>query len=907
MRRPLFVFLLCLSAGVGFAGTNLVRNPGLDVDANRDGVPDAWRAAGDQKLVTQSLTLDAGRSGRCGKLACTAFAPGNPAAHAMVCQMDVPVRRGANYRVSFWAKGSGIRDEVVSVALSDTRSWQNCGLNDAFTPAPDWERHEFLFAATRDCPTGSRFQLWFKSTGTLWLDDVVFEEAEGELRRPGHLIPSKGRKNLIPNASFEAGETGWGSECLDAAASWRTPMNRLFGRRDTHQASHGYASLRIDLPSAEQPVAYFDYFDLTHMPVWAPLAANIGYLEVEPGKAHTFSAYMRAEQTGVPARLMVQEFEGGRQQKLVRLTTDWGRYALTFTPRKSACYVLAGPDLRKTDDSPTPPEKAIVWLDALQLERGTKPTVFTPRADSEFSLSISVEMPPDHPAAPLGGVGLEGNVYPWGSQMCVSHLFTKYAPEPRLELSLTDFLDRKVWSKTYDREIPTESRLPLGLCGAYTLHAAVTVNGKTDVYTLRFALVPELTGKDSRFGMNHAYPWPDLLRLNRLAGLTWVRDWSLKWHQVEPTKGAFDFSATDLQIDRVLERGLNVLALAPFPSSVWASTATPEPKAKAKSYPERRAIIAMAPQKMADFENYARRTVAHYKGRITWWQVFNEPLYTHYSLPRRHGYTGADLATYTIAFARAARAANPDCKILGGIGAISEGQIMEDFRQFFAAGGLAAIDAVDIHHYPRTRPPEFIEPLLEKMNALMDQHGGCKPMWLTEYGYYADDAPWAVPMPHQGFNRPLRSEALQCAYIVRWTALCVANGVEKIFYHAGTCDAVNRDSLQGIFYEFGPAPHKVYAAQAVLAHLFPPTSRFVHKLDRGDGTRAYLFQDGKRLVCVVWSHGGARRPLRLADDGLVLWDIMGKPLEARTFTPSEMPVYVIGNGVSVERFVAGLR
>jgi len=232
---------------------------------------------------------------------------------------------------------------------------------------------------------------------------------------------------------------------------------------------------------------------------------------------------------------------------------------------------------------------------------------------------------------------------------------------------------------------------------------------------------------------------------------------------------------------------------------------------------------------------------------------------------------------------------------------------MEHFRDFFAAGGLAAVDAVDIHHYPRTRPPEFIEPLLEKLNALMDEHGGRKPMWLTEYGYYADDEPWAVPMPHEGFNRPLRSEALQCAYVVRWTTLCLANGVEKFFYHAGTCDSVNRDSLQGIFYEFGPEPHAVYAAQANLARRFTPVCRFVKKLDRGEGVRAYLFHDGQGLFCVVWARGGKARKLRLTDDALRLTDLMGKTQKTREFTPGEMPVYVIGYGLSVEQFEKGLR
>ncbi len=393
---------------------NLARNPGFEVDADGQGAPDEWRMSGDSRLVEQSLALDAGRDGsRCARLACTRYQAGNPAAHAMICQMDIPVRRGAGYRVSFWAKGEGIADQVVSVGLSDTAVWADCGLQDSFVPTPQWTRYDFVFRASRDCAKGSRFQIWFHSTGTLWLDDVAFEEAGDQLYRPGEIMPAAGRRNLVPNASFECGSDGWGSAEWDRTAHWGGPMNQLFGQLDSQQAYDGQACLRIELNPDNQPVSFFDYYELHRSPVRAPLAGNQGFLPVEPQQAYTLSAYLRAAEDDTPALLAVRQFAGGTQQKQVRVGRDWQRFALTFKPTSRWCYVLAGPDLRPAPDRPAPPARATVWLDAIQLERAEAP--------GEFQTAQPIEI----------GVSTDkvGNVFDWDEPLRVRLTISGTEPE----------------------------------------------------------------------------------------------------------------------------------------------------------------------------------------------------------------------------------------------------------------------------------------------------------------------------------------------------------------------------------------------------------------------------------------------------------------------------------------------
>jgi len=624
---------------------------------------------------------------------------------------------------------------------------------------------------------------------------------------------------------------------------------------------------------------------------------------------------------------------------------------MQFRPRSPWCFVLAGPDLRATSDRPHPRQRATLWIDAFQLEAADTATDFSPRSPLELGIStdqvgnvfdwnepqriqLSVHVRDNGetgfeqsktgtPARLLGETSTVTDVSDRrlnDGQECPSCLVCGPAScqdspagldQVRVEMRISDLFDRDVWNGTTVPDASGSATVEIPACdqlrGYLRVHATAKCGDLVCQRSMAMAAIPVHHADDSRFGVNHAYPWPHLLDLCRRAGLVWVRDWSAKWQDIEPEPGRFSFDEVDYQIDRPRKHDLQVLGLVPFPSSRWSSSA-PEGVGATDRYPDNRRRVAYAPRDVAPFENFVARIVEHYRGRIAWWQVFNEPLFTDYSLPRDAGYDGQDYARWTIAFAQAARRASPDTKILAGIGYLNDGQILDDFRQFFEAGGLAAIDAVDIHHYPRIRPPEFIEEPLAKLGALMETCGGRKPIWLTEYGYYADDESWSTPMPHSGFDQPLPSELVQCEYAVRWAAILFAGGADKIFYHAGTCDGLNRDSLQGIFFEYGGTPHKIYAVQAVMSHLLTARSQFVKRLHFDPATRAYLFRDEARLVCVLWSTAAEQgRSIQLSDDRIQLLDLAGRTQQGRTVVTSETPVYLVAEGLTSEQFAAAVQ
>jgi hypothetical protein len=60
-------------------------------------------------------------------------------------------------------------------------------------------------------------------------------------------------------------------------------------------------------------------------------------------------------------------------------------------------------------------------------------------------------------------------------------------------------------------------------------------------------------------------------------------------------------------------------------------------------------------------------------------------------------------------------------------------------------------------------------------------------------------------------------------------------------------------------------------------------------------------------VAVVWAAAGDNpKPLQLGNLKMQVWDLVGRPQAARTFTSSETPVYIVGKGLSGDEFEKAL-
>jgi hypothetical protein len=544
----------------------------------------------------------------------------------------------------------------------------------------------------------------------------------------------------------------------------------------------------------------------------------------------------------------------------------------------------------------------------VQLEAGESATAFAPRRTVEVGLV---------PSAPAG-------LFVAGEENALAVRLVNHGAEPArctLALDVTDFVDAPSdWpglAVTVEPRTVFERRLhlPPAWRGFYRLEAHLEGGGPPETRSLRLAVVPKRREDDGVLGINHAFATADLVRQAMRGGVTWFRDWSLKWQHIEPARGTFRWERADAQVERVTDLGAHLVCLLPpFPSADWISEAPATlPKG---GYPASRLPSAWAPKDPAELARFIGQAARRYDGRVDVWEFLNEPIYTDYALPgdsgNRYGgpnYTPADYVRLLGPAAKAMREADPGCRVVGGIGSGP----LRLTREILDAGILEHVDILNLHMYPGSRLPEGYAPEMADLAAMMDRAGRRVPVWVTEFAYYGvDDLPRRPFAPARGSwaeERLLESER-QCADLtVRFVAIMLARGAEKVFIHSGASGTPHRTGFECPLFAWGGAPRKVLAALAHLADLVGPRPEFAGERRFGPDGWALAFRTPRHAVVMAWSTQ-EETGIRLAvppTPGLAAFDAVGRPAEAGPIPLGPSPVYLVGPAGKAKAVLDSLR
>ncbi|NOZ20696.1 MAG: hypothetical protein GXP25_06360 [Planctomycetes bacterium] len=870
--------LLCAAVVLGTSiramadGPNMLKNADFaELDGN--GKPAHWTVSFQGKGVKGLASVTEGPDGkRALKIECTEFPRGNGHAWVIFKQRGtVKTKKRQRLYVSFWLKQERLKGGVVNLNLMRVKPWGTlCKVSLPVTR--EWSKAELLLTPHEACDD-ALFEIFFTETGTLYLSDIhIAETTKDPLEvNPIRLKMVRERqlpqeKNVLWNGSFEAGIDGWGTEGFD--------YNVV--KIDRAEAQHGTCSARIDFDKNSVPIGYPDYSKARKVVFTKVLCASKGWTRFEKGRPYTLSAYLKSNRENFQASIGVYFMTGARKLKRVTVTDEWQPAALTFTARDLFGFV--GIEAETKDFSEQ------LWIDAVQLEKGDRATQF----DARYPVEVAFR------PRQAGGIYYTGDE----TLFDVECGFRSKADRATVDLKVLDYQDREVHQRKLDLaegSVGKSIRLPVKGNGHYRLIA--TVRGKGFEYTRKTCFViiypyaRTYGNKEARFGTNHPYYSDRLQKLAGDAGVYWVRDWTLKWDNVEPEKGKWDFSAPEIFFARARRLNLHVLAILPDPSAGWASSGPPE--ARGKRLGDAFEDLWYLPRDMQDYRRYVRKCIERYKDVSRVWEVLNEPFKT------RGWDVGDQYGQFLRIVKEEARRADKALKVMR----CGLCYYKKDEEANTEAARLA--DILSEHMYPRYNDTKKFVGKISMINDFLQRHGVKTDIWVTEYGKYSNDDP---SYKHARFSHYYTNgdERTAAAYNIKYLTVLFSHGVSKVFFHQRTWPIGLNYKGNGIhfdmLFDYGPRPHKFFPAANAMAWFLRPGSKPGRPINEQGPIFAYTFDRPQNKVMVLWADKAAIKldpGLQGLVRGLAVYNLMGRKLEGIDHVGDE-PVYLTGSADRIE-------
>lgn len=168
-------------------------------------------------------------------------------------------------------------------------------------------------------------------------------------------------------------------------------------------------------------------------------------------------------------------------------------------------------------------------------------------------------------------------------------------------------------------------------------------------------------------------------------GVKWVRIQS-GWAKTEREKGVYDFAWLDRIVDNLLSRGLLPWVCLCYGNGLYSEEA-------ARVF----GAVGVPPihtgEERTAWHNYVKALVRHFAGRVTHYEVWNEPdgIWCW-----KHGVNAAEYGAFVAATAKAVREGDQQAKVIGGAVCIRDLHYVDTA---LAAGMGDAVDAVSFHEY----------------------------------------------------------------------------------------------------------------------------------------------------------------------------------------------------------------
>jgi len=697
--------------------------------------------------------------------------------------------------------------------------------------------------------------------------------------------PTPVRGNLLRDgASFETGPEGvrpfscysWNEKMVDPG------IPPVF---DSTTAVDGTTSLRLTAGDPAQK---------GNPRGFAFVGAVFNRVELKRDRKYTVSAWMKADRPGMKAALFCGETTwSGEDWDSFPVTTEWKRYHFSFAPsdfKKSGFYLTW---VGLASDC----KEGSLWIDAVQLEEGEL-SDFQPAAPAEYGVEATSREKLFEAGQPCGAVLRVRN----NSRTSLS---------VKVPYVIKDYWDQTVRSGAISVSVPAQST------AAYPVAIGQLPNG----YYRGVFTPPGAGTKEMIFGVYQPQPitplpddWPlachnDPTPLVRKLGFGAVRAFEIfEFSEIAPEKGKFTFARADRMVEQAQQCGLTIMPiLGEFRWPSYRPQPPIPPYAQAAVFDNMvdGGSTRLVWPTLAAWKDYVRALTSHYRGKITYWEVLNEP---------NLAMTAQQYMPYLQASYEAAKTGNPDCKVVGVCatsdfsgkpGSFSEG--------VFALGGAKFFDVLSVHLYDNKPPEETLGVGSDKLiqqwrQTLREKYGRDVPVWHTEKSYSARETGYSkrkTNVPLEYCDEPqflIDTFRHKAEYQIRETLLNSVSGGSGRFFWFGVFDyessfiSIRAFQPYGLDHtEFDQSPCPELLAANGLARVLDGMSHPFRQLAPGGSTYCCVFAGEKGSVSALWdAKKNSRLVIPVENAPFLLRNFFGEPIAAALNAKGELVVELDG-------------
>jgi hypothetical protein len=342
-------------------------------------------------------------------------------------------------------------------------------------------------------------------------------------------------------------------------------------------------------------------------------------------------------------------------------------------------------------------------------------------------------------------------------------------------------------------------------------------------------------------------------------GIHFLRSPAAYWGAVEPAEGQWKWENLDEQLKYLQGRQIQSGALL-LGSPGWN-------KADAPGY--------LPVNNLPGWSRYVGEVVKHLKGRVTYFEVWNEP-------PNFTGrdQTPADYAKIVASAYDAAKAANPDCLI----GLTAKSAHINYLEQVIQAGAKDHFDWISLHPY-------------EVLDGIADQ-AGTEPIFMnivpTVRKMLAAQNPAKVDVPiiftELGCDAKSKGPERQAHTLVKAYTMSIAQGVASVQWFEGR----DGDSgPMGLIDDKGK-PRPAYKALGQMIQHLGQHPRYLGWLMLNDRNYGFVFEGANGPVLIAWSSSGEADRVAFDEEVQVANPLTGEVTRVSSLDITAAPVFILG-------------